>query len=98
LGIQHFVEQFDIDPRDMWMVEDRANGAVAALRARYEGHVEKYRGHYIGTVVIIPDANDVNPIESWDKRNLMGQHLQEFPQDRSRLVFLHSFEDLTFVR
>jgi hypothetical protein len=82
----------------MWIVEDRANGAVAALRARYEGVVEKYRGHPIGTVVVIPDANDVNPIELWDRKNLMGQHLQEFPQDRSRLIFLHSFEDLTFMR
>lgn len=98
LGVSHFVDTYDIDPRDMWMIEDRANGAVAALRARYHGASEKYRGHEIGTVIVIPDAHDVNPIELWDKKNLMEDHLKQFPHDRRRLIFLRSLEDLSFVR
>jgi phosphoglycolate phosphatase-like HAD superfamily hydrolase len=98
LGMGHFVDAHHISPRDMWMVEDRANGAVAALRARYNGAVEQHQGEQIGKVIVIPDANDVNPVAEWDKKNLMEKHLAQFPEDRERLVFLRSLEDLTFSR
>ena len=80
------------------MVEDRANGAVAALRARYYGSNENYRGQGFGTVIVIPDENDVNLIELWDKKNLIEDYLREHPHERKRLAFLRSFEDLSFAR
>ncbi len=98
LGMGHFVDEHGISPKDMWMVEDRANGAVAALRARYSGATEGHQGAQIGRVVVIPDANDVNPVSEWDKKELMQKHLAKFPEDRERLVFLRSLEDLTFSR
>jgi hypothetical protein len=49
-------------------------------------------------VIVFPDANDVNPVAEWDKKELMEKHLAQFPQDRGRLVFLRSLEDLTFSR
>lgn len=98
LGMGHFVDAHDISPRDMWMVEDRANGAVAALRARYNGTAAGHQGEQIGKVIVIPDANDVNPVEQWDKKELMERHLAQFPEDRQRLVFLRSLKDLTFPR
>lgn len=98
LAIEHFVEQFDISPQDMWVIEDRANGAVAALRAKYEGSDSKYCGHQIGKVIVIPDEHDAVPIELWDKKQFMEMHLAENPEDRNRLVFLRSLEDVSFVR
>jgi hypothetical protein len=98
LGMGHFVDTHNISPKDMWMVEDRANGAVAALRARYNGDSKQHRGGQIGRVIVIPDANDVNPVSEWDKKELMQNHLAEFPEDRERLVFLRSFKDLMFSR
>lgn len=89
LGMGHFAEQYDIRPGDMWTVEDRANGAVAALKALV-------RGEKIGIVVVIPDANDVNPVAEWDKKGLMLNHLQQNPEDRKRLVFLRSLSDISF--
>lgn len=97
LGMSHFVDTFDIAPADMWVIEDRANGAVAALKARYEGPNSKYSGQAIGHVIVIPDEHDVNPVELWDKKNLMQEHLSGAPEDRARLHFLRSLEDLKFT-
>jgi len=58
----------------------------------------EHQGAQIGRVVVIPDANDVNPVSEWDKKELMQKHLAQFPEDRERLVFLRSLEDLTFSR
>lgn len=98
LGVGHFVKTYNISPQDMWMVEDRANGAVAALSAEYQGEAQEHQGKRIGRVIVIPDANDVNPISEWDKKGLMFKHLAKHPEDRNRLVFLRSLEDLTFPR
>jgi hypothetical protein len=98
LGMSHFVDQYGISPRDMYTVEDRANGAVAALKARYNEANKSHQGEQIGRVVVIPDPNDVNPIAEWDKKGLMFQHLKLFPEDINRLVFLRSLEGLHFAR
>jgi len=98
LGMGHFVRKYGISPRDMWMVEDRANGAVAALLAQAEDPTGKHQGEQIGKVIVIPDANDVNPVSEWDKKGLMQDHLAKFPEDRKRLVFMRSLEDVTFSR
>ncbi len=98
LEVAHFVEQFDISPQDMWVIEDRANGAVAALRAEYNGVNSKYNGLKIGKVIVVPDENDTVPVELWDKKCLMEGHLADRPDDRSRLCFVRSLEDVTFAR
>jgi beta-phosphoglucomutase-like phosphatase (HAD superfamily) len=97
LGMSHFVDEFDIDPRDMWVIEDRANGAVAALAAKYTGSNSKFHGHQIGRVIVIPDENDVHSIEFWDMKELMQRHLSQCPEDRARLSFLRTLEDLSFA-
>jgi len=98
VAVTHFTETFDISPRDMWVIEDRANGAVAALRAKYQGTNSKHFGDQIGKVIVIPDENDSVPVELWDKKKHMETYLSENPKDRNRLVFLKSLEDLTFAR
>jgi beta-phosphoglucomutase-like phosphatase (HAD superfamily) len=95
LGMSHFVDEFTIGPKDMWVIEDRANGAVAALAAVYRGQTSQFSGHKIGRVIVIPDENDV-PLQDWDKKSLMMNHLARYPEDRHRLVFLTSLEDLSF--
>jgi hypothetical protein len=93
--MSHFVDEFTIGPKDMWVIEDRANGAVAALAAVYRGQTSQFSGHKIGRVIVIPDENDV-PLQDWDKKSLMMNHLARYPEDRHRLVFLRSLEDLSF--
>lgn len=96
LGLTHLSDRYDIAPSDMWVIEDRANGAVAALKARYQGEIQKFQGEQIGKIIVIPDEHDVSPLALWDKKNLLEEHLKECPEDRNRIVFARSLADITF--
>jgi beta-phosphoglucomutase-like phosphatase (HAD superfamily) len=97
LALNHCADKFDISPADMWVVEDRANGAVSALGAQYSGDKTEFKGLRIGKVIVIPDEHDTVPVELWDSKMLVENHLIDRPQDRARLFFLRSLEDLKFV-
>ena len=73
-----------INPKELVAVEDRATGAVGALKAGY------------GAVVVVPDPDDV-PLDQWDRRGLIEAHLLEFPEDRKKLFFLRSLLDISFA-
>lgn len=98
LAVDHFIEKFDISPQDMWVIEDRANGAVAALSAGCKNVTSKYFGQKIGKVIVIPDANDGVPLKLWDKKLFMENLLANNPEDLKRLYFLRSLEDLSFSK
>ncbi|MBX7145588.1 MAG: hypothetical protein K1X79_14145 [Oligoflexia bacterium] len=97
LAIDHLVAKFDIAPQDMWVIEDRANGAVSALAARCALPGSMHTGAQIGKVIVIPDEHDVTPVALWDKKGQMEAHLATAPEDRARLFFLRSLADLTFA-
>lgn len=77
-------DTLNIKPSELVAVEDRATGAVGALKAGY------------GAVVVVPDPDDV-PLEQWDRRGLIESHLREFPNDRKKLFFLKSLLDISFA-
>jgi len=85
-------EHHEIAVSDIIAFEDRASGALGALRAGLK------------QVIVVPDPNDaphdVDPYKFenyWDKKGLIKEHLQNHPDDQEKLVFLHSLENLTFA-
>ena len=77
-------ETRQIRPFELVAVEDRATGAVGALKAGY------------GAVVVVPDPDDV-PVQEWDRRELIESHLAEHPEDRNKLFFLKSLMNVAFA-
>ncbi len=82
---------YEVNSENMLGFEDRASGALGALRAGFK------------FVIVIPDPNDapsnVDPMKFdlyWDKKGLIKKHLESNPNDLGRLVFLRSLEDLIF--
>ena len=73
----------NISPEELVAVECKAAGAAGALSAGY------------GAVVVVPDA-EAGPIDGWDFQHQLETHLQDHPDDSTKLTFLKSLAHIQF--